>query len=406
MRERFELDNGMIVILDNCTEGDVFMRLCTKAGIAHEPEDKAELAHLVEHLMVFGSSFRQDHLTIHEDLASARAELNGDRRLFYQTFECSMSPSFLPEMLQIIYDKIITRTASFDEFESRKKEVLKELWERQGNSVHRTDDMLDQALLWKHGVKSFFERIDNLSMLTRQDVDNFKQKYFVPNNMILIFSGKFDNKRVRQKVNNIFGNLQARYVPELEQKEFTNVKSVVKEAQYATPLVYVNSGKFCNGPANKEYVVLKVISSILKNEGPACRLFREIRDKRGLCYEIDTTLAPYTKENAVFSWSSEGCFQDELCELQSIVQTQIEDLASTIISTHELKCALEYLKSELSAEEGDADKYIDNILTAELFGAKTYSQYRKALPRVERNDIQNAARLLLNDYTTALLVPG
>ncbi|MBI4016628.1 MAG: insulinase family protein [Candidatus Aenigmarchaeota archaeon] len=399
---RTVLSNGLTVLSqEHDNSRNTYVSLCIKAGYAHDPAGKSGLSHLVEHLTVFGGTMRQNNFEIAKNIAGAIGELKGGTTCTYQTIDFSARPKFLPKLLKTIRDKIIT-TEYNEEFVSEQARRLIELLSNVENPIKRTDDILKGVLLggwWPDEIPSF-------ENITRTDAAKFKQTYFVPNNMILIIAGDFEQKALHKKIEKIFGSLEPKDVPVLKNPDFSN-KEETFQVQHYGKLAYVEGGKICKGPLADTYSALECVRTILYNGYQTGKLFCELSIKKGLCYSLDVSNSPITSSISLFSWSSEGCHPDKVSVVRDIFGQQLQSMADGVISKDELNTARKYLLDEIDGKKEDSESSVECLLHNELFGVPTHTRQSRELLKIDRKDIQDIVQKeLIGDYTTAVLIPS
>jgi len=178
--------------------------------------------------------------------------------------------------------------------------------------------------------------------ITRADVVNYYNNYFIPENMIISVSGNIENCDVQAKFND-FVKKTGKVV---DQKSFeTAFKPLDKPekvvVQKKTQTTWVVVGQRVPSLGNeKDFVTLKVINSVLSG-GMSSRLFIDLREKKGLAYEVGCTYPTLLNNSYFLLYIGTNPKNTEL--VQKEFQNEINALLTKKLSEEELCLAKQRL---------------------------------------------------------------
>lgn len=124
----------------------------------------------------------------------------------------------------------------------------------------------------------------SIKQISRQDLQNFYQRYYVANNALITLVGAVPRQQAQQLAEQIVGKLAAgEKAPALpEVQPLANAVQVHQEhPSTQTHILIGEPGSYRNDP---DYFVLYLGNHILGGSGFGSRIMTEIREKRGLAY--------------------------------------------------------------------------------------------------------------------------
>ena len=188
---RFELENGLKVIVhEDDSTPLVAVNVLYNVGARDESPDKTGFAHLFEHLMFGGSANVPD---FDEPLQMAggdsNAFTNNDITNFYNTLPAeNIETAFWLES-----DRMLSLNIDPKVLEVQRKVVLEEfketcLNEPYGDAWHHLADMAFKVHPYRWPTIGKVPR--HVEQATLEDVKQFFETYYRPNNAILVVAGK------------------------------------------------------------------------------------------------------------------------------------------------------------------------------------------------------------------------
>jgi zinc protease len=274
----YRLENGLKVLLfEDPSKPRVTVNLTIFVGSRHEGYGEAGMAHLLEHMLFKGTPTHPD---VPKVLKEHGAEFNGttwlDRTNYYETLPAS--PANLEFALKLEADRMINSYVKGEDLASEMTVVRNE-FERGENSPSRilNQRLFSAAYEWHNYGKS---TIGNRADIERVPIDSLKrfyQKYYQPDNAMLIVAGQFDADQALELINKYFGAipkptrvLENTYTEEPAQDGERIVRlRRVGEGALVGVMYHIPSG------AHPDYVPLDVVEHVLTNS-PSGRLYQKL----------------------------------------------------------------------------------------------------------------------------------
>lgn len=332
----YELDNGLKVLLlpDNSSQ-TITVNITYLVGSRHEGYGEKGMAHLLEHMVFKGSP---KHPDIPDELSTRGARPNGttyyDRTNYYETFNATEDN--LDWALDLEADRMMNSFIRDEDLQSEFTVVRNE-FEMGENSPSRVlrQKVIDAAYLWHNYGNS---TIGNRSDIERVPIENLKafyEKFYRPDNAVLIIAGKFDPAVALEKVVEKFGPLEApdspirdSYTEEPAQDGEKRVTlSRVGEIQLVSALYHVPAG------SHPDYAAMSIVDEVLTDE-PSGRLYKSLVEtkKASSIY----SLIPFTKEPGFIYIEVEVPMDKDADEAEAILKETLEDLKTNPITEEEV----------------------------------------------------------------------
>lgn len=226
--EKITLDNGLQVIFHiDRSDPVVAVALTTHVGSARETEGRTGFAHLFEHLLFLESENLGkgglDKMSARIGGSGANGSTSRDRTNYFQT----VPKDALEKMIWAEADKLgfFINTVTEPVLAKEKQVVKNEKRQRVDNRPYGHNFYVIDKNLYPEGHPYSWEVIGSLEDLqnaTLQDVKDFYNRWYVPNNVTLTIAGDFDLDQAKEWVNKYFGEIKhGKDIPNMEKQPVT-----------------------------------------------------------------------------------------------------------------------------------------------------------------------------------------
>lgn len=407
--ERFVLQNGLVVYLMEDRElpligGTALVR----TGSRWEPADKVGLASFTGGVMRTGGTKEHSPDDLNEILEqrAASVEVNIGEAAGSASFEA------LSEDVETVFG-LFAEVLRSPVFAQAKLDLAKT--QAKGGISRRNDDPDDIAnrefrkLIY--GKDSPYGRITEyatVNAIAREDLVQFHQQYFHPNNMILGIVGDFDSKKMRSLIQAKLGNWARNpkfTKPTLPAVSPANTGGVffVNQPQLTQSSILVGhlGGKF----DNPDYAALDVLNGVLNGFGG--RLFNEVRSRQGLAYSVYGYWSPRFDYPGMFMAGGQTR-SDATVQFVKALQAEIKRIQSQPVTAEELARAKESTLNSFVFNFQDPSQTLSRLMRYEYYGypADFLFRYQKAVAATTIADVQRVAKQYLKPDNLVTLVVG
>jgi zinc protease len=256
------------------------------AGAINTPREKAGFADL------FGSTWRTggagDHSPEELDASLDRlaADLGASMGPYSAQLDLSVRTQDLAQGVAILADMLRRPGFAPERLELARLQAQEQV-RRQNDDPDVISQRLLMAALYPNSELGYAPTHDTLANISRQDLVDFQNTYFAPNELWLAVSGDFERDRLLQLLEHHFGDWQKRQVPVQTLPAVTRpgtglIQVVAKDLPQTTVMI----GDLGLTKDHPDQYAVQVFNYILGGGGFNSRMMREIRSNRGLAYSV------------------------------------------------------------------------------------------------------------------------
>ena len=404
---RLVLDNGItLIIVENQAADIISGRFFLKgAGTIAEKSDKKGLAHLVSAVITKGTE-KLSALEIAEKIESIGAGLGADASTDYFALSLkTVSADFL-EMLELLGEIMRSPTFPESEVELERKLTLQGIKSQKEQPFNVAFNQLRQQMYPQHpyGV-SVLGTEASVASLTREDLQDYHQTYFRPDNLVISMSGRITKEQGINFISQVFGDWQNHPQP-CPKFDLTSpsVNPSTAEIIQDTQQSIVMLGYLGTKVNNQDYAVLKLISTYLGN-GLSSRLFVELREKRGLAYDV-SAFFPTRLDTAPFITYMGTAPTNTEIAIEGL-STEVERLTATTLSEAEVQGAKNKLLGQYALGKQTNGEIAQTYGWYETLGLGVDfdNNFQSAIPPITPEKIRDVANTYLSQPYISLVKP-
>jgi zinc protease len=285
--ERTILDNGLTVLtIINPAADIITARIFVKAGTIREQAHQSGLSHLLAAVLTRGTA-KLSALEIAEQVESTGASLNADTASDYLLMSLKTVSADFAEILALASQLLQYPSFPSAEIELERRLALQAIRSQHEQPYAIALEQLRRVMYQQHPyAQSGLGTAETVANIDQSDLELYHQTYFRPDNLVISVAGRITHSEVLDLIQHQFGTWQnpsqplPRLVLDPLQVDGQTVATSQPTHQSIVMLAYL-------APAVEEsdYAAIKLLSSYLGN-GLSSRLFVELREKRGLAYEV------------------------------------------------------------------------------------------------------------------------
>lgn len=402
-----KLENGLRVITKSMPGvRSIAIAVLVDTGIADEPEEKNGLAHLVEHLLFRGTSNRSA-IQIAQFMDEAGGQMGGFITRDYTCFTATVLDDFRTFAIELFGDIFLNSLFLQKDIEREKRTLLQEIETALDAPDQRTDQHL-KAHVWKEHYlgKSIAGYPKMVAGLTREDVIDFFHSNYLADRIIIAAAGHVEHKDFVAQVQDAFwrmkGKSPSRDCPD---PEFN--PGIVVEYQPVSQ-VYFSIGIRAFAYAHPQRYNVHVANKIMGG-GISSRLFRRIREERGLVFDISSEYHAYQDDGLIVVEASTS--PENFRDVMALTLDEINKMFSGNgpVDDDELWKAKMQIRGQHIISSESSYTQMSRLATQELYLAEHITSERilRSIDDVNKQTVENVLDLLRPTLTnTAIAVVG
>lgn len=370
--ENFVLDNGLeVVVIPDRRAPIVSHMIWYKVGSADEPPGKSGIAHFLEHLMFKGTArYPAGELdrVVTEMGGNGNAFTTSDVTAYFQV----VPPDALATMMDFEADRMRGLILAEDVIGAERDVVLEERRMRTDGSP--------QALLQEEVNATLFQNhpyriptigwLHEIGQLNRADATEFYERYYAPNNAVLVVAGDVDPETVRMLAEASYGKVPRGPALPSRVRPAEPEQNTARTVTLTDPRVGIPSfSKSWIVPNYRtaepgEAEALDLLSEILGG-GTRSRLYQQIIVKTGVGASAGASYDGGAFDPSAFALYGAPQAGYTLDEVEAAIDAQLAQLIENGITPAELESAkARYVRSIIFAR--DAQFNMANIYGSEL----------------------------------------
>ncbi|MCP4448297.1 MAG: insulinase family protein [Myxococcales bacterium] len=407
--ETWTLENGLqVAFLPMPTAPSVTVQVWYHVGSKNEAKDRRGSAHMFEHMMFKGSeNLRAEEHARH--LSSLGGYVNAFTTEDVTAYHNTLPSEHMDFAVQIEAERMRNLWFRDDMIATEKEVVKEEIRQQENNPLYvgflRFLEMAFRAhpYSWTAGGD-----LEDLDATTTEDLKRFYDRYYVPNNALLIVVGKAESKAVRASAEKWFAPIPMGQERPAFPAELTETPQSEKRREVVTPaqIGLVMRGYHIPEAKHPDVHALRVLALILSG-GESSRLYEQIVRKQKLAVQAGGQLVIREHPGlmmilGVYLNAAKGN------ALEAALATEVAKLRKGLVSKAELAKAKKQLQAQLVygmesvtgiasqigyswIQRGDAGQFVNDLA---------------ALEAVTSADIRRVAELYLGDaQSTVVVIP-
>ncbi|MER9978203.1 pitrilysin family protein [Mesorhizobium sp. M0085] len=412
----FLLDNGMeVVVVPDHRAPIVTHMVWYKIGSADEPPGKSGIAHFFEHLM-----FKATSTHAAGELDRAVAAIGGSDNAFtsydYTAFHETVVPQALGEMMGFEADRMRNLILNDDVIKTERDVILEERRSRIDSNPQAVLDEEIDATLWQNQPYRIpvIGWMQEMEKLNRTDAMAFYNKYYTPNNAVLVVAGDVEPETVKALAEKTFGkiargpDLPPRIRP-VEPEQNTRRTVTLTDGRVSVPSFttqWVVPSYHTAKPGEAE--ALDVLSEILGG-GNRSRLYQELVVRQGIAAEAGAFFQGTMLDDTNFTVYGAPRGDAKLADIEAAVDAEIARIAKDGVTSDELEKSKDrFVRSMIFARDKQED--MANIYGSTLAtggNVQDVQQWPDRIRKITADQVKEVAARYLNlDHaTTGYLLP-
>ncbi|WP_283728018.1 M16 family metallopeptidase [Clostridium perfringens] len=400
------LPNGLKVITIKKDTRLASINIGVNIGSLYEDEKELGMSHFVEHMLFKGTKNRSN-----EQLNRELEFLGGDYNAYTDYISTVYSITCLDEEfekgIELLSDMVLN--SSFDEKEMKKEKgvVLSEIKSDKDDiedlSISRTHEYAFDKSALRNSIAGTEEHVKRFK---RKQVYDFYKKYYTPDNCVIVTVSAFSHEQMQKIITDLFGKWEgkshkkAKIIKE-ENKDI--VKTTYKsQIEQGTVTYFYAFKEVCE----KDKLPLKILSYKLAESSNSI-LFRELREERGLAYDVYSQMDLDENVNTMNIFTSVR--EESIDEVIEVIDKAILDIKNKNINFDEdMLCMMKKThKTGVVSTLEDCSSLCSYVLVQSLAG-KDITEFINSMEELETltgEDIYRVCNKYLNKPTIHILKP-
>lgn len=385
-----------------------------RVGSRNEDKNHRGISHLTEHMIFKGTD---THTT--KDIAVTFDKTGGFANAFTEKENVCMHftvPAIndnLKKAMSVFCDMAQNACFPAEEFEREKDVVKKEIISVREDPEEAALDEVAQFVWKDEGLrKNISGTEEEVDSLTREDVIDWYNKYFINGELTVCAAGCFDEKEIINELEKLsvkkLNSTKKQPLSEFQKnnliKNFWNKGVFIKKSEFFQEQFFMLY-PFETVLTEKEYWSL-IIFNALSGDTMSSRLFENLREKTGYCYSVYSYFTIYENESVWCAYASSA--KKNAVQITQILCEQALSLLKESIPEEEVNIARRHVIGEEIISSEDMDYVMKRLYrNHEMhFPLNSTDDTIKMIESITMENVINSINRLINNENRAFVMYG
>ena len=357
-----ELDSGIRVVTETVPSvRSVALGFWVRTGSRDEAPTQAGVSHFLEHLLFKGTE-RYSAIEIAEIFDGLGASVNAATGKESTNLYARFLDTHTDEAFDLLAEMLLGPT--YPEIDSERDVVLEEIAMYEDEPQDKVHDVLDEAVFGGHPLgRRVLGEAEVISSIPVPDIDAYHRARYTGANIVVAAAGNLEHQRIVE--------LTRRYVaPATVDGDAAELEAPAVDGpnigfqQKDTEQFHICFGGRGIDRGDDRRYALSILDAVFGGS-TSSRLFREVREKRGLAYAVGSYTQQYVDSGLIGLYV--GTRGDNVEEACSIIGRELASVHSEGISDDELARAKENVKGRMVLSSESTAARMARIGKAVLF---------------------------------------
>ncbi|MFH1552149.1 MAG: pitrilysin family protein [Candidatus Omnitrophota bacterium] len=357
MYKKHKEKNGLTVIVSPMKQmSSVSLGIWIGTGGRYETARRSGISHLVEHMLFKGTDTRSAK-ALKESIEGVGGAFNGFTSDEVTCYMVKVPAKYMTLGIDILADMVLNAKFAEEDLARERFVVCEEIKMYRDQPADHVLDMLGE-IMWPDNPlgRPLTGNMSTVKSFTRSDLIKFKEDNYHPGNIAVVAAGRVNPQ-------DVFSYASQKFARQIKKKKASFKTPVVaqkspriKVSRRETKQTHIAMGFRASGRDIRERFAIKLMNVIFGGN-MSSRLFEELREKYGLCYDIASSYKRHSDIGEIQIHAG----VDTKKALRSIIAVldELKKLKDLGVTEDELARAKKYVKGQfLLAIEGTATRMI------------------------------------------------
>ncbi len=363
------LSNGLRVVVSAKHKLPmVSISVRVRVGSADDPEEESGLAAMTVRLMDKGTTHRTAS-AIADEIDFLGAHLDASAGGTGSTVALSVLAKDVEHGLDLLAD--LLQHSRFDgaELERERTQTLSEIHQQRSEPDEVVSQVFRETLYAGHPLhRPVSGYAHTVSRITREDVVSFHQRFYVPNNTIVVMVGALPEEHMLELIQRYFSTWPTQpLAPSLLPQPTPTSGKQVRVVDMDVNQCYIQWGHLSVRRDDPEFAAIRGMNYILGGGELVSRLMGVIREQQGLAYAVSSEFVGGGQYPGFFVAELQTAIPTTAQALTNLIAV-IEGLQHTPITPEELSDMQRYYEGSLPARAETYEQVTELLIDREFFG--------------------------------------
>lgn len=402
--KKHKLDNGLEVITINKDTQISSINIGVKVGALNETLSEKGISHYIEHMLFKGTENRTFQ-KLNDDLEALGGEYNAYTDYSQTVYSISCLEDELKNAIELLSDMLISSKFPKEEVEKERGVILAEIRSSKDSVEDFSFKKINEVAFKKSALRYDVAGLDeNVKKFTRDELCEYYKRYYRPNNALITMVSSLSHEEAIKEISEQFSKWEQSEVVKVEVEDEKNrdIKKVTtKENIELCTIIYL----FTFYDLDKKYELpLRILNHRL-GESANSLLFREVRENRGLAYDIYSHLDITQNVKTLYVYTAVD--EEDIDDAANAIEEIFKNIKfrKIIIGENDLNIMKKVHKTAVISTLEDSSELCNYILHQALEDEDIFEfiEDMHRLNELDKRKIKEVSKLVLKSPTVHIL---
>lgn len=390
------LPNGLRILSESVPHvQSISIGVWISSGGRDEDDVNRGVSHFIEHMLFKGTAERTAY-DIAREIDAVGGTLNAFTGKEYTCVYARVLKRDMDIALDILADMYKNSLFSEEDIEKEKQVIIQEVKMIEDNPEEYLFDMFNATYYKGHPLgMSILGVEENINQFTKETLLSHFSRYHAPANTIITATGRIDHDAFVKKIERLFAepSQAGQTAPPVEKPSaFTCIDVYEKDLEH----IYLCIATDGVGQTDRKRYPLYALNAIVGGS-MSSHLFQEVREKRGLVYNIFSYVNCF-RDAGTFGISTSTSLQ-YLEEVLELIKKEMAQLRDEGVAASELRFSKEHIKGNFFISLESSEARMGRLAKNEIYfdGYVPLRETLKSIDGIQKAQIDEMSQVVFGD---------
>ena len=401
-----KLNNGIRVVAAPMKERkSVSVGIWVHVGGRHEEERLSGVSHFLEHIVFKGTKSRTAN-QIKESIEGVGGSMNAFTSEEYTCFLAKVARKHFENVFDVLSDMVLGASITETDLEKERTVIMEEVKMTQDQPSQLADELLSEIVWPRHPLgRPLAGTLQSVAGLSRADITGYRDRYYQPNLITVVAAGDIDQKALVRATEKNFTGPRSAAAPTMDIFRAQQKQPAVKIHKKDTEQTHLSLALHSFSKDHPDEYALDILNVILGGN-MSSRLFNEVREERGLAYDVGSFVRRYYETGAFIV--SAGVDTEKAPQALEVILKELAKTARELVPSEEMRRAKDFYLGQLDLGlENSMNQMLwvgENIVTLDKY--RTPEEVTQQVEKVTAEDLRRVAETVFKTNSLNLAMVG
>lgn len=390
------LNNGLTIVTESIPYfSSISIGLWWKTGSRYEDSKNNGISHFIEHMLFKGTERRTAY-----DIAREIDAIGGTINAFTgKEYTCLFAKVLKKDMdiaIDVLSDMYKNSLFKEDDMVREKYVIAQEIKMVEDSPEEYIFDLFNASYFKNHPLgMTILGTHENIERFTKDDMIEHFKRFYNTKRLIITATGRVNHDTFVDKIKRAFGDIEPcengsiELTPPVPQNHINYTERDLEHT-------YICIGTKGLSQIDDKRYALYALNAIIGGSASS-HLFQEVREKRGLVYNIYSYVSCF-KDTGTFGIST-STSEENVIEVMSLLKEEVLRIKKEGISDNELQFSKDHIKGNLFMSLESSDARMGRLAKNEIYfdGYIPLKETLREIDSIGKKDINTVIELVFED---------